>query len=77
MAEVLRHSTKVRGAPGCAAPGSRLAKGLSPAYVSRMTWSEVCEDKLLATLPYRMESDRWGNIVMSPLEFPQRVSIEG
>jgi hypothetical protein len=31
-----------------------------------MTWSEICEDKLLATLPYRIESDRWGNIVMSP-----------
>jgi len=31
-----------------------------------MTWSEICEDKLPATLPYRIESDRWGNIVMSP-----------
>ncbi len=31
-----------------------------------MTWAEICEDKLLATLPYRIESDRWGNIVMSP-----------
>lgn len=31
-----------------------------------MDWSEICEDKLLATLPYRIESDRWGNIVMSP-----------
>jgi Uma2 family endonuclease len=31
-----------------------------------MTWEEICEDKLLATLPYRIESDRWGNIVMSP-----------
>src|SRR6266567_1661022 len=31
-----------------------------------MTWAEICDDKLLATLPYRIESDRWGNIVMSP-----------
>lgn len=31
-----------------------------------MTWAEICEDKLLATLPYRIESDRWGNIVISP-----------
>ena len=23
-----------------------------------MTWAEICEDKLLATLPYRIESDR-------------------
>lgn len=31
-----------------------------------MTWAEICEDKFLATLPYRIETDRWGNIVMSP-----------
>ncbi|MBI5386162.1 MAG: Uma2 family endonuclease [Verrucomicrobia bacterium] len=31
-----------------------------------MTWTEICEDKLLAVLPNRIESDRWGNIVMSP-----------
>jgi Uma2 family endonuclease len=31
-----------------------------------MTWEEICEDKLLATVPYRIESDRWGNIVMGP-----------
>ena len=31
-----------------------------------MNWAEICEDKLLATLPYRIESDRWGHIVMSP-----------
>jgi Uma2 family endonuclease len=31
-----------------------------------MTWEEICEDKTLAALPYRIESDRWGNIVMSP-----------
>jgi Uma2 family endonuclease len=31
-----------------------------------MTWAEVCEDKLLNSLPYRIETDRWGHIVMSP-----------
>jgi Uma2 family endonuclease len=31
-----------------------------------MTWEEICQDKVLAKLPYRIESDRWGNIVMSP-----------
>ncbi len=31
-----------------------------------MTWTEILEDKTLASLPYRIESDRWGNIVMSP-----------
>ena len=31
-----------------------------------MNWAEICEDKLLATLPYRIETDRWGKIIMSP-----------
>jgi len=31
-----------------------------------MTWAEVVEDKFLATLPYRIETDRWGHLVMSP-----------
>ncbi len=31
-----------------------------------MTWEEICADPLLAKLPYRIESDKWGNIVMSP-----------
>lgn len=31
-----------------------------------MDWAEICQDKTLANLPYRIESDRWGNIVMSP-----------
>src|SRR2546422_321693 len=43
-----------------------LANINSARYVKSMTWAEICEDKLLATLPYRIESDRWGNIVMSP-----------
>ena len=31
-----------------------------------MTWKEICDDPVVASLPYRVESDRWGNIVMSP-----------
>ncbi len=42
-----------------------------------MTWAEICEDKLLATLPYRIESDRWGNIVMSPLPASRHAEYEG
>ena len=30
-----------------------------------MTWAEICDDKRLQNLPFRIESDRWGNIVMS------------
>ena len=31
-----------------------------------MTWREVCEDKSLADLPYKIELNRFGQIVMSP-----------
>lgn len=31
-----------------------------------MTWQEVCEDRSLRNLPYKVELDRWGRIVMSP-----------
>ena len=31
-----------------------------------MRWSEVCEDKILQNLPYKIELNEWGNIVMSP-----------
>lgn len=31
-----------------------------------MNWSQVCEDKLLWDLPYKIELDEWGKIVMSP-----------
>jgi Uma2 family endonuclease len=42
-----------------------------------MTWEEICEDKLLATLPYRIESDRWGNIVMSPPPRSRHAEYQG
>ena len=42
-----------------------------------MTWAEICEDKLLATLPYRIESDRWGNVVMSPPPRSRHAEYQG
>ena len=31
-----------------------------------MTWEEICADPFLAKSPYRIETDHWGNIIMSP-----------
>lgn len=31
-----------------------------------MNWQEVCDDPLLRELPYKIELNEWGNIVMSP-----------
>ncbi len=31
-----------------------------------MTWEEICADPVLAGLPFRIETDKWGRIVMSP-----------
>ena len=31
-----------------------------------MTWLEVCEDKTLRDLPFKIELNRWGKIEMSP-----------
>jgi Uma2 family endonuclease len=31
-----------------------------------MTWEEVCRDQSLADLPYKIETNQWGEIVMSP-----------
>jgi len=31
-----------------------------------MTWTEVCENEFLNSLDWRIETDRFGNIVMSP-----------
>jgi Uma2 family endonuclease len=42
-----------------------------------MTWAEICEDKTLANLPYRIESDRWGNIVMSPPPRSRHAEYQG
>ena len=31
-----------------------------------MSWQEICSDPALRDLPYKLETDRWGHIVMSP-----------
>ena len=31
-----------------------------------MTWEEVCNDRSLQDLPYKIELNQWGQIVMSP-----------
>ena len=31
-----------------------------------MTWDEVCNNRYLQDLPFRIETNRWGQIVMSP-----------
>jgi Uma2 family endonuclease len=31
-----------------------------------MGWAELCADPLLQDLPYKVQTDRWGNILMSP-----------
>jgi Uma2 family endonuclease len=31
-----------------------------------MEWADICRDSALRNLPYKIQTDRWGNIVMSP-----------
>ena len=31
-----------------------------------MKWAEVCEMPVLQNLPFKIELNEWGNIVMSP-----------
>ncbi|AFY37695.1 protein of unknown function DUF820 [[Leptolyngbya] sp. PCC 7376] len=31
-----------------------------------MQWQDICDDKLLQDLPYKIELNQWGQIVMSP-----------
>jgi len=34
-----------------------------------LTWADVCDDKTLADLPYKIELNRFGQIVMSPRRY--------
>ncbi len=36
---------------------------------SGLTWEEVCNDPNLRDLPYKIETNQWGQIVMSPTYF--------
>jgi Uma2 family endonuclease len=31
-----------------------------------MSWIEICQDPTLRDLPYKIQTDKWGNILMSP-----------
>src|SRR5215831_15010330 len=33
-----------------------------------MTWEQICEDPHLRNLPYKIEQDRYGRIIMSPVK---------
>jgi Uma2 family endonuclease len=33
-----------------------------------MTWEQICEDPNLQDLPYKIEQDRYGRIIMSPVK---------
>ena len=35
-----------------------------------MTWEQICDDPLLRDLPFKIEQDRFGRIVMSPPPIP-------
>lgn len=47
-------------APTLAPPRAR------PAYDGPVTWADVCADPLLQDLPFKIELDRYGRILMSP-----------
>ena len=36
-------------------------------YDGPLTWAQVCEDASLNDLPYRIELDRYGRLLMSPV----------
>ena len=31
-----------------------------------MNWTSICENPVLSNLPYKIQTDKWGHIVMSP-----------
>ena len=41
-----------------------------------MKWQEVCEDKHLQNLPFKIELNKWGQIVMSPAK-PKHSILQG
>jgi Uma2 family endonuclease len=44
---------------------------------SKRSWEEICDDPFLAQLPYRIETDRWGNLVMIPPPRRQHAEYQG
>ncbi len=39
---------------------------MQPDKIPPVTWDEVCANRYLQDLPFRIETNRWGQIVMSP-----------
>jgi len=33
-----------------------------------MNWQQVCEDKTLQDLPFKIELNKWGQLIMSPVK---------
>ena len=49
-----------------ATPTLDLSRPARPAYDGPVTWADVCADPLLQDLPFKIEQDRYGRILMSP-----------
>ena len=47
-------------------PTGRLHWSCTVSYRVNMTWAELCNEKRLQDLPYKIELDRFGKIIMSP-----------
>ena len=41
------------------------------------TWQEICNDPVLAELPFKIESDEWGNVIMSPPAGAEHSGFQG
>jgi Uma2 family endonuclease len=66
--EVVTHGTSptfIHTRPGGASP-NKLDQTPAADYHSSMTWAEACNDKSLHDLPYKVELNRQGKIIMSP-----------
>jgi Uma2 family endonuclease len=69
------HPTQRRN--GCFLHAQSACRSGKDRVCTGMTWADICEDKALAALPYRIESDRWGNIVMSPPPRSRHAEYQG
>ena len=48
-----------------------MAEAIEQATQVGLTWEEVCADPNLEDLPYKIETNEWGQIVMSPTRLKQ------
>jgi hypothetical protein len=63
----------VRTGPRSIADGGKATPGIKTGHSSElahgMTWIEACNDRTLQNLPYKIELNRHGQIIMSPTRF--------